>query len=213
MSSIDRVMSEAEQLFGLERSQIFFDLLAAELCQFGSAGAISEFVPNMAESTVRQNVISFFEKSWETINRQMELLLRCPNSTILQQLPVQKFTSLMESVIKSSLNTTTKGKEELSLEGNMYTMVDLKEFKKSVAEEIPEDVLNRLRLGDEMVVCRFVDTRLERHQPSDRRENGDIHSIYFPSDCRLFIYIPTEYGSYWHRSDMQRDNRIRRYSI
>ncbi|KAL3882882.1 hypothetical protein ACJMK2_029184, partial [Sinanodonta woodiana] len=76
MSSIDKVMSEAEQLFGLERSQIFFDLLAAELCQFGSAGAISEFVPNMTESTVRQNVVSFFEQSWETMNRQMELLLR-----------------------------------------------------------------------------------------------------------------------------------------
>ncbi|KAL3882884.1 hypothetical protein ACJMK2_029186 [Sinanodonta woodiana] len=208
MSSIDRVMSEAEQLFGLERSQIFFDLLAAELCQFGSPGAISEFVPNMVESTVKQSVISFFEQSWHTMYRQIALLLGSQYCKGLQQMPVQNFISVMKSVIKSSLKTKTKGKEKLSLEGNICTMVDLKEFERSLGEEIPEDVLKRLRLGDEMVVHRFVDTRLERHQPSDIKENRPIHYIYFPSDCRLFIYIPTEHGSYCDCLHMQRVSRI-----
>ncbi|KAL3882881.1 hypothetical protein ACJMK2_029183 [Sinanodonta woodiana] len=123
---------------------------------------------------------------------RLDYCIVCPNSTILQQLPVQNFLSLMESVIKSSINTTTKRKEKLSLEENIH-------------HEIPEDVLNRLRLGDEMVVRRFVDTGLARHQPSDRRENRDIRSIYFPSVCRLFIYIPTENGNYWHHLDMRRE--------
>ncbi|KAL3883083.1 hypothetical protein ACJMK2_029376 [Sinanodonta woodiana] len=108
MSNIDMVASEADQLFGHERSWIFFDLLDTELCNCGSAGAISEFVPNMAESTNRHSVISFFEHASNTMNRLRTLLLECPDGIRLQQMPEQKFICLMTSVITSSLKTKTK---------------------------------------------------------------------------------------------------------
>ncbi|KAK3581596.1 hypothetical protein CHS0354_027443 [Potamilus streckersoni] len=210
MTSIDMVVSEANHLFGHERTRIFFDLLD-ELFYDGSAGAISDFVPNMAESDVRQHVISFFEYACDMMNRLLTLLLSYPDSKRLQKMPEKKFISLMKSVIvSSSRKTETKGEKPSSkvTKGIKLIMVDSKDFERAVGEDISEDVSERLRRGDKMIVHRIVDTRLEKPQTSDRRDKKPIHSIYFPSDCRLFIYIPTENGSYWHQSDMRRASRI-----
>ncbi|KAK3589194.1 hypothetical protein CHS0354_018909 [Potamilus streckersoni] len=206
MTGIDMVVSEANRLFGNERTQIFFDLLDDELFNFGLSGAAPGFIPNMTQSTVRQHVISFFEHSCDTMNRLMTLLLGCPDRK-LQQMPEQNFISLMQSVIGFSLKTTIKGGKRPTSKGSTFVMVDSEEFEKALGNEIPDNVLNRLSRGDEMVVHRF-DTRLERTRDPQTRENRPILSIFFPSDRKIFIYIPTENGSYWHQADMQRASRI-----
>ncbi|KAL3882879.1 hypothetical protein ACJMK2_029182 [Sinanodonta woodiana] len=207
MSSINMVLTEAEQLFGPERSQILFDLLTTELCHFGSTGAIFEFVPNMTKSTIRKTVISFFEHARDMMNILMTLFLSCPDG--LQQMQVHDFISVMKPIIKSLLKTKTKGREKLTLKEKIKTVFDSEGFEIELGEEILKDFFNRYLNGEEKVVHSC--TRLERHLPSDRRENRPILSIYFPSDCRLFIYIPTENGSYWHQLDMQRSDRISRH--
>ncbi|KAK3589195.1 hypothetical protein CHS0354_018910 [Potamilus streckersoni] len=207
MIIIDMAFSEAKHLFGLERAWIFLYLLDDELFHFGSAGVISTFVPNMDKSAVRQHVIYFTEHVCDMMNRLMTLLLGCPDSERLQQMSVQDFISLMQSVINTTLTTQTKGGKKLSLKENTFITVNSKEFERALGDVIPGADLDRH--GDEVITNRVVDTRLERTQASERRENRPLYPIYFPSDCRLFIHIPTESGSYWHQMDKQRANRIR----